>query len=358
MTLAGSQLILTSVNTSSIQESANRLRKRWNTTANFITAEVLQSKSITTDVGLVKLDQCNDEISSAQFRFGLLMDSNIGNAIYYVQNNAEDSTEWVGESSLWRCGPDIKGNGDYKSDLTQQVITDGMNAQSCSVDVVKPIANSTGKTLIFSLCLLGNRDEPYSQTISAYSRVNAVYPFPGDNSICIPGLTINGFNFIDLYEDPTASGTPGEANIICGFGSTITINGTTGNDILETGRGNISSTLNGNEGNDRLLGGSENDTLNGDDGDDVLIGKEGDDSMNGGDGDDQYLPGTGANSITDDDGLDTVFLNSNKADVSDLQDCSKSDCELTYKEDGVSGSIEAEGLDTIIFNDSIYTIPD
>ena len=62
--------------------------------------------------------------------------------------------------------------------------------------------------------------------------------------------------------------------------------------------------------------------------DDVLIGNEGDDSMDGGPGDDQYLPGSGDNTIDDSGGLDILHLKVNKADINDLEDCIKSDCDL------------------------------
>ena len=80
--------------------------------------------------------------------------------------------------------------------------------------------------------------------------------------------------------------------------------------------------------------------------------------MNGGAGDDQYLPGTGSNTISDTSGLDTLFLKANKSDISDLDNCTKSDCELTYSESGVSSSINAIGIDIIIFDDSRHNVPD
>ena len=446
-------LFSSSTNISSSVESTNRLRNRWNRVTNFINSEVAQSQNIVTDPNssLIDLSQCVDEISSAEFRIGLSTDSNVGNIIYYVKTNETDSKEWEGSSSLWRCGPSIDEDGYYEegSTLSQQVLIDGMNpSQSCSLTISSPSSGVSAATK-YELCLMDFNNEPYKQTISAYSRIHADYPPPSENSACIPGVDIDGYTYVDASESSDAQNS---ASIMCGYGSVSSMTGSVEDDILEVGinnntdsedsgsdedcdddssddssdggdfpaclascegssgnpnfcnkkagdpdrqpccdipaspcfdsggsddsenscgsddsggtddsggsGGSSNTTLNGGDGNDRLLGAAGNDILNGGDDDDVLIGGGGDDTMNGGNGDDQYLPGTGSNTISDTSGLDTLFLKANKSDINDLDNCTKSDCELTYSESGVSSSIDAEGIDIIIFDDSRHNVPD
>lgn len=104
------------------------------------------------------------------------------------------------------------------------------------------------------------------------------------------------------------------------------------------------------------MGGPGNDSLNGGDGDDVLIGGAGNDSLNGGSGDNQYLPGVGADSITGGAGLDVVFLDLNKAAVDGLGNCTRSSCTLTYSSEGESSSVDASGVEVIIFRDGRHDI--
>ena len=456
LTTAGIQLILTSLNTSETLEEKNKVRKKWNKTAAFINSEVSQSQGVITNESLINLQQCDDAIASENFRFALKKESNLKPIIYYVQGNESDTKEWEGTTSLWRCGPDIDANGYYISTLSQEILIDGMNTgQSCSLTVQSPTpTEKKGTRISFTLCLIDENATPYSQTVSAYSRVHAIYPIPSNDVVCDPELEINDYTVVDLSGVDTV-GT-GEPSIICGYGQASTITGSYKNDILETGINNTSSTssdedededcdtsnnannndppiiccgsgppfctgnpsdrpaccntdicisdsepapepepdcdseddsennnssgvtsavLNGGYGNDRLVGGPGDDTLNGlgdnpdvtdldsDEieeltDDDVLIGNEGDDSMNGGPGDDQYLPGSGDNTINDSGGLDILYLKVNKADINDLEDCIKSDCDLTYTEDGIVSSVSAVGIDVIIFNDKRHDVPD
>jgi Ca2+-binding RTX toxin-like protein len=77
--------------------------------------------------------------------------------------------------------------------------------------------------------------------------------------------------------------------------------GGTGNDVLNGAAGNDSlfgdlgnDILNGGAGDDALLGNAGTDTLNGDAGNDVLSGETGNDLLNGGDGNDQLYGGVGS----------------------------------------------------------------
>lgn len=72
----------------------------------------------------------------------------------------------------------------------------------------------------------------------------------------------------------------------------IRFTGGTGDDVFAN-RTAIKSTAYGNDGNDRLVGGSERDVLRGGNGNDRILGNAGDDSLHGDWGDDVILGGDG-----------------------------------------------------------------
>ena len=74
--------------------------------------------------------------------------------------------------------------------------------------------------------------------------------------------------------------------------NSIRVNLRGGNDNFRN-RTDISATVNGGAGNDRLIGGKGNDRLIGGAGDDRLNGRRGDDVLNGGSGDDNLNGGRG-----------------------------------------------------------------
>ncbi len=91
-----------------------------------------------------------------------------------------------------------------------------------------------------------------------------------------------------------------------------TLYGLAGNDTLR-GASRQANVLFGNEGNDRLYGGRQDDVLNGgsgndrlygDRGNDLLVGGSGDDYLSGGEGDDRLKGGSGRDQLYGDDGND------------------------------------------------------
>jgi Ca2+-binding RTX toxin-like protein len=98
-------------------------------------------------------------------------------------------------------------------------------------------------------------------------------------------------------------GGPGKDTLV-GLGGDDEITGDDGNDVLDGGAGN--DTLNGGLGNDVASGGSGNDTISGDLGNDVLNGNSGDDTVDGGDGNDVVVGAGGFDTLTGGDGNDTL----------------------------------------------------
>ncbi|MEM9244322.1 MAG: DUF4347 domain-containing protein [Cyanobacteria bacterium P01_F01_bin.153] len=85
----------------------------------------------------------------------------------------------------------------------------------------------------------------------------------------------------------------------------LSINGNGGDDVIV---GSVQNDrLNGGQGNDRLLGNGGNDLMGGDRGDDHLFGNRGDDQLNGGDGNDLLQGGRGNDTLTGGDGNDRLL---------------------------------------------------
>lgn len=92
-------------------------------------------------------------------------------------------------------------------------------------------------------------------------------------------------------------------------GIAVTVNGDDGNDTILGG--GVAMTLNGGNGNDFLQGGSGADNLDGGNGDDTLAGDAGNDTLAGGSNNDQIFGGTGSNTVSDGSGNDLVDLSEN-----------------------------------------------
>ena len=372
--LAASYSMLSNMRSGAALEATQRLRTDWSRVSHFIESEVALSERVITNASLLNLAQCNPTITATEFAFGLEVRRDLPPAIYFVRDNATNSLEWNGDSSLWRCGPSINENGEYidvisgnnASQLTAQRLVDGMTS-SCMLSATSA-TSGVSKSLRYRLCIRGLTNYSYAQSVNTYSRISPVFSYPNTNSLCSDEfLTIEGFYKLeggttsaDLLELPSTGLSEYDDILICGYGGGDTIKGSTANDVLEAGNSGSSNEngarIDGLDGSDRLLGGPGNDTLNGGGADDVLIDGDGDDNLNGGAGDNQYLVGAGTNNITGGSGLDIVFLDQNKADVSGLTNCKRSNCTLTYSVDGTDASISATGTEVIIFRDGRYDI--
>ena len=377
LVLAGAmQVMIKEIESSSSIEASQKLKLAWNQVSHFIESEVALSERVITNSSLINLEQCDSNINTSEFKFALEIRRDLPLAIYFTRDNSADDLEWIGEQSLWRCGPGIDINGEYVDEITgqsntllsAQTIVDGMS-ETCSVQP-DDISEGSGKSLRYELCLRGNRDYFYTQTISTYSRVSPIFSFPNTNSLCNnQNLKIEGFYQLEGGDSgpnelqlPSTGLTEYDDILICGYGGGDTINGSLKDDVLEAGDSDPDesqepgATIYGYAGSDRLIGGPGNDSLNGGDGDDVLIGGSGNDNLNGGSGENQYLPGEGLNTLTGGSGLDIMYLLKNKSEVDGLNSCSRESCSISYTEDGTSHSTTASNLEVIIFKDGRYDI--
>jgi Ca2+-binding RTX toxin-like protein len=86
----------------------------------------------------------------------------------------------------------------------------------------------------------------------------------------------------------------------------LVVNGLAGNDTIDLGHGVIGATVNGGDGNDRIIGTDKADSITGGAGNDWIFARGGNDVVNGGDGNDVLLGGAGNDTIHGDAGNDLI----------------------------------------------------
>jgi hypothetical protein len=145
------------------------------------------------------------------------------------------------------------------------------------------------------------------------------------NGISLFGTTVSGAGSLTVNMDPDVLFV--SANFAFSGGVAMTVNGTSGTDIIKCGP--TSHTINAGGGVDQIRGGTAADTINGGDGNDKIMGFGGADVMTGGAGADQFRYilasdsglGAAADRITDfaigQDILNFVLLDADAATAGD-----------------------------------------
>jgi len=112
-------------------------------------------------------------------------------------------------------------------------------------------------------------------------------------------LTIDASGITDVIGTSFTIGAP-----TLGTGSTVSITGSAGNDLIATGA--YASTVVGGAGNDSITGGSASDNLSSASGDNTIVGGGGNDTLTGGTGNDAITGNTGNDLISAGEGNNTI----------------------------------------------------
>lgn len=133
----------------------------------------------------------------------------------------------------------------------------------------------------------------------------------GDVDLTLTNTTLVGLgndSFTNLESFELSGGPSANSISAAGFslaGSTLLINGDGGNDTIVGAA--IDDSINGGSGNDSIRGGSGDDVLNGNDGNDTLNGGAGNDVLTGGSGADGLSGFTGNDVLNGNSEDDTLF---------------------------------------------------
>ena len=384
--IAATNVVIQSMQWRANAEELRRKRSEWNLARRFVEEEVTSSTRVITDVEAIEIpEECgieNEEFTHAivfplERPMRVKADSSLREnfqvlptAIYGVQNIDDGSV--VSGNALVRCGPRINQGssygGFYEAELCaagqdtncREVILDNLGSNDDCQDGF--CVNVTGcesdeldrRGLRFYLLANGlstNSRSPYGQCLGTQSRVAPVHYFPDTRNVCSGAGNVNRRNLLYLSKDPSKDddfyGTEGDRTlelpqgaiegdqqvVMCGTNFFDVIKGSDQNDIIAasdmTTESDKAVEISGGGGDDRLLGGDANDTIKGGAGDDVLIGGKGDDTLIGGSGKNTYLVGEGEDIVEGSDGVDIIFIPKIKSELSGLDSCSKSNCEVT-----------------------------
>jgi len=170
-----------------------------------------------------------------------------------------------------------------------------------------------------------------------------------------PGLLVWLGDGADVFESSlvglplTVGGEEGDDRLI-GGSSAETFFAGDGNDQVSAGAGDDdvsgdsgTDLIEGGDGADRLWGGADADTLRGDAGDDYIDGEDGDDSIVGGDGIDQLDGGVGNDRLSPGAGEDVATGGSGE----DFFDTYQGGSDAIYARDGSCDVIRADTSDNV-----------
>jgi Ca2+-binding RTX toxin-like protein len=279
----------------------------------------------------------------------LTIDHDDGWESWYIHLN--NDTPGTDDGKAWGIAPGILPGTPVKAGQLIGWVGDSGNAEN------------TGPHLHFELLdPEGVRVNPI-RALDDAPRINLDGTCEGE-TVTVPGTTgndvlegtpgpdvIHGRGGDDLIDgkggDDIICGGKGNDTIIGGAGADL-IKGNAGDDTIEGGTGR--DTLLGSEGNDKLLGGSDDDRLYGKKHKDVLKGNDGDDLIVGGSGRDRLFPGKGDDEAYGNGGKDRFIAGPGTNEIwggPGADTVTYRDADVGVAADLAAGTAMAEGSDAL-----------
>jgi Ca2+-binding RTX toxin-like protein len=146
----------------------------------------------------------------------------------------------------------------------------------------------------------------------------------------------------------TIDGGNGDDRLVAGAGDETVLGGN-GNDSLIGGAG--AGSLNGGNGDDTIAGGNGNEKLVGGEGNDSIDGNKGNDVAFLGNGDDTFIwdPGDGSDTIEGQDGNDTMVFNG-ASNAPETVDLSAEGSHLKFFRQPANITMDTHGVERVDFN--------
>lgn len=417
MILTAGEVMIQQQRSAAKLDQLQRQREDWRRASSFLEAELsLSTRILSNNSDLSNTIIGRDcDLQPSELRLAIDIQRDAPLILYGVRAlsamSEDDRDEWTQYPSeeqpnrgvLIRCGPSMaitaSGDSDYQTNgsISQNTLLDGLDLSEGlgGLEVIQSATNAGEidvKQVRFALHLRSpGSTHTHSLGSGAMSRINPVYEYPIDDSLCPTICTeetcVDSYVYVipltqdmlneNTYSIPEAALEEDDNVLVCSLVDGITIRGSAGHDVLDgmspNALTNYSGTsLVGGNGNDRLFGTPGSDTLEGGAGNDVLVGRHrfgitsGDDLLSGGAGTNTYLPWPdwesepqtlGSATIQGGSGQDIVFLPGNSDDFERAGDssgssCTISACILTLQDKSTTASLRLEGVEVLVFQNT------
>ena len=422
MVLTAGEVMIQQQRSAAKLEQLQRQREDWRHASSFLEAELSLSTRILSnpsDLSSIIIGGNCGDLQHSELRLAIDIQRDAPLILYGVRTlsamSEDERTNWTqyppeeqpNRGVLIRCGPEMRitASGDsyyYCKDVECEreyppKMLDGLDLSEGlgGLEVIQN-TNSLGdvdiKQVRFALHLRSpGSTHTHSLGSGAMSRINPVYEYPVDDSLCPTICTeetcVDSYVYVipltpdmltqNTYTIPQEALEQDDNVLVCSLVDGVTIRGSDGHDVLDGMSPNALTTyagtsLVGGNGNDRLFGTPGSDTLEGGEGNDVLVGRHrfgitsGDDLLSGGAGTNTYLPWPdwesepqtlGSTTIQGGSGQDIVFLPGSSEDFDRAggsigTSCTTSSCILTLQDESTTASLTLEGVEVLVFQNT------
>ena len=122
-TLMAGQVMVSQIESSQRIHRRDRVRSDWANANRFITTEINRSQYAVDGISNEEAENCGIEPEQARLALHFTKEQNLKPSIYYIST---DDPAWEG-ILLKRCGPSFDQSGNYRRELENGIIINGLN---------------------------------------------------------------------------------------------------------------------------------------------------------------------------------------------------------------------------------------